>query len=95
MNNFSGIIVIRSAVGYVCIVFLFLIFKYILCIVDIIFKKCGMKIMDEELSRHIPVLDITYKYLTFYIVSFSIMCLIPYLQNLLNVKRLSFYHEAK
>jgi len=90
-----GVIVARSCLGYVCIVLLFLIIKYILCIVDVILIKSGLTIMDEVLKRHIPVLDITYKYLTFYLVSFNILFLIPLFQKMLHVERLSFYHEAK
>lgn len=86
---------IRSGLGYVCIVLLFLVLKYILCVVDVILVKIGLKIMDDVLNRHIPVLDITYKYLTFYLVSFNIMVLIPILQKMLNMHRQSFYHEAK
>lgn len=92
---FSGLIVMRSGLGYCCIVLLFLIIKYILCVVDKILIKCGMKIIDDELNRHIPLLDITYKYLTFYLVSFNIIVLIPILQNLLSIRRQSFCHEAK
>lgn len=87
--------VIRSGLGYLCIVLLFLIIKYILCVVDVILIKSGIKIIDDVTKRHIPVLDITYKYISFYLVSFNIMFLIPYLQKLLYVERLSFYHEAK
>jgi len=54
-----------------------------------------MRIFDDALNRHIPLLDITYKYLTFYLVSFNIMVLIPMLQKLLSMSRQSFYHEAK
>lgn len=90
-----GLIVIRSGLGYCCIVLSFLIIKYILCVVDKILIKSGMRIHDDELNRHIPLLDITYKYLTFYLVSFNIIVLIPYLQKLLSISRQSFYHEAK
>ncbi|KAL4107164.1 hypothetical protein QTP88_017549 [Uroleucon formosanum] len=90
-----GLIVIRSGLGYCCIVLLFLIIKYILCVVDKILIKSGMRIFDDALNRHIPLLDITYKYLTFYLVSFNIMVLIPMLQKLLSMSRQSFYHEAK
>lgn len=86
---------IRSGLGYCCIVLLFLIIKYILCVVDKILIKSGMRIFDDALNRHIPLLDITYKYLTFYLVSFNIMVLIPMLQKLLSMSRQSFYHEAK
>lgn len=51
--------------------------------------------MDEVLKRHIPVLDITYKYLSFYVVSFNIIYLVPMLQKLLSVERQSFYQEAR
>jgi len=54
-----------------------------------------MKIFDDVLKRHIPLLDITYKYFTFYMVSLNIFILIPFLQKLLFVPRDSFYHEAK
>lgn len=93
--NDLGLIVIRSGLGYGCIVLLFLIIKYILCVVDKILVNCGMKIFDDVLKRHIPLLDITYKYLTFYLVSFNIIVLIPFLQNSLFISRQSFYHEAK
>lgn len=88
-------IVIRSGLGYACIVLLFLIIKYALCVVDIILSKSGIQIMDDVLKRHIPVIDITYKYITFYLVSFNILVLIPILQKLLHMERLSYYHEAK
>jgi len=93
--NDLGVIVIRSALGYGCIVMLFLIIKYFLCVIDKILIKSGMKIIDDVLKRHIPLLDITYKYLTFYLVSFNIIFLIPFFQSLLFVSRESFYHEAK
>lgn len=86
---------LRSGLGYGCIILLFLIIKYVLCIVDVILIKSGLQVMDEVLNRHIPVIDISYKYLTFYLVSFNILFLIPLLQRLLHVERLSFYHEAK
>lgn len=63
--------------------------------VDVILIKSGIKIINEVTKRHIPVLDITYKYISFYLVSFNILFLIPFLQKLLYVERLSFYHEAK
>jgi len=90
-----GVIMIRSGLGYVCIILFFVIMKYILSAVDVIFVKSGVQIRDEVLKRHIPVLDISYKYLTFYVVSFNIIVLIPIFQKLLSVERLSFYHEAK
>lgn len=88
-------IMIRSGLGYVCIILFFMIMKYILSAVDVIFVKSGVQIRDEVLKRHIPLLDISYKYLTFYVVSFNIVVLIPMFQKLLLVERLSFYHEAK
>lgn len=87
--------VLRSGLGYLCIIMLFLIIKYIFCFVDVVLVKCGVKIIDDVLKRHIPLLDITYKYVSFYLVSFNIIFLIPILQKLLHVERLSFYHEAK
>jgi sphingosine-1-phosphate phosphatase 1 len=93
--NDIGLIVIRSGLGYCCIVLLFLIIKYILCVVDKILIKSGIRIFDDALNRHIPLLDITYKYFTFYLVSFNIIVLIPMLQKLLSMSRQSFYHEAK
>ncbi|VVC45178.1 Hypothetical protein CINCED_3A024896 [Cinara cedri] len=103
MNNFIiwpslydiGVMVVRSGLGYLCIVMSFLIIKYILCFVDVILVKCGVKIIDDVLRRHIPLLDITYKYVTFYLVSFNLIFVVPILQKLLHVERLSFYHEAK
>lgn len=86
---------IRSCLGYGCIVLLFLIIKYFLCVIDKILIKSGMKIIDDVLKRHIPLLDITYKYFTFYLVSLNIFILIPLLQKLLFLPRESFYHEAK
>lgn len=86
---------VRSALGYGCIILLFLVLKYILCVVDVIFVKSGLQIKDNILNRHIPVLDITYKYLTFYLVSFNIIVLIPLCHQILNVHRQSFMHEAK
>uniref|UniRef100_A0A2H8TT34 Sphingosine-1-phosphate phosphatase 2 n=1 Tax=Melanaphis sacchari TaxID=742174 RepID=A0A2H8TT34_9HEMI len=93
--NDLSVIVIRSGLGYGCIILLFLIIKYFLCVIDKILIKSGMKIFDDVLKRHIPLIDITYKYLTFYFVSFNILVLIPFLQKLLFVSRESFYHEAK
>lgn len=93
--NYLGVIVIRSCLGYGCIVLLFLIIKYFLCVIDKILIKSGMKIFDDVLKRHIPLLDIAYKYFTFYLVSLNIFILIPFLQKLLFVPRESFYHEAK
>ncbi|CAH1737146.1 sphingosine-1-phosphate phosphatase 2-like [Aphis gossypii] len=93
--NYLGVIVIRSCLGYGCIVLLFLIIKYFLCVIDKILIKSGMKIIDDVLKRHIPLLDITYKYFTFYLVSLNIFILIPLLQKLLFLPRESFYHEAK
>lgn len=86
---------VRSGLGYGCIILLFIIVKYILCIVDVLLVKSGVKVMDEVLKRHIPVLDITYKYLSFYVVSFNIIYLVPMLQKLLSVERQSFYQEAR
>lgn len=51
--------------------------------------------MDDVLNRHIPVIDITYKYLTFYLVSFNVIVLIPIFHQMLKVHRQSFIHEAK
>lgn len=90
-----GVIIIRSGLGYTCIILIFMCIKYILCIVDEIFIQSGIQIKDEVLKRHIPVLDISYKYLTFYLVSFNIIVFIPMFQKLLFLERLSFYHEAK
>lgn len=81
--------------GYGCIITFFLIMKYILYFVDVILIKSGVQVIDGVLKRHIPVLDLTYKYLTFYFVSFNIIFLVPLFQKLLSVERLSFYHEAK
>lgn len=90
-----GVMAIRSGLGYLCIVLFFLIIKYILCFIDVILVKCGVKIIDDVLKRHIPLLDITYKYVTFYLVSCNIIFLVPILQKLIHVERVSFYHEAK
>lgn len=94
-NFFPGKIVARSGLGYMCIVLFFFIIKSILHVVDLILKKIGLQITDEVLRRHIPLIDITYKYLTFYLVSFNIMFLVPLIYKWLGVERLTFYQEAK
>ncbi|XP_050443069.1 sphingosine-1-phosphate phosphatase 2-like [Adelges cooleyi] len=90
-----GMIVIRSGLGYACIAVSFLIVKYVFVVVDVLLTKCGVTVTDSNLNRHIAVLDNTYKYLTFYLVSGVTIFVIPLLQRELHVQRLSFYNEAK
>ncbi|XP_050520620.1 sphingosine-1-phosphate phosphatase 2-like [Daktulosphaira vitifoliae] len=90
-----GNIVIRSGLGYICIVVFLLIVKYAFDGLDVLLSICGIKVMDDKLNRRVAILDNAYKYLSIYLVSFVIIFGIPLLQQTLGVGRQSFYNEAK
>ena len=86
----------RTVIGLMCIVASFLVFEALIKIVDIIFEKLlGIPPKVRNGKRHIPFLDLTYKYLSYCVTSFHVTCSIPWLFNYLNIGNHSFYVEEK
>lgn len=84
----------RTVVGLCCIAASFIMFKILFKVVDVIFEKL-LKISPRIASnkQHIPILDLSYKYLSYCVTAFHVTCSIPKLFNHLNIANPSYYLE--
>lgn len=68
-------------------------FDLLFRITDKILERLKYSVNDGIEKRRVPFLDSLYKYLTFSITSFHVVCSLPVLFRVLNIERPSYYTE--
>lgn len=84
---------LRMLVGLFGIVVSILLFKLLFKTTDKILEKLGCSVKNENETRRIPFLDLLYKYLTFSITAFHVVCSLPVLFQVLKIERPSYYNR--
>lgn len=84
----------RIVVGLVCIAVSFLLFETLFKIIDMVLEKVlGIATRVVNGKQHIPILDLSYKYLSFCITAFHVTFSIPRLFTYLKIENHSYYDE--
>lgn len=92
-----ALISFRTIFGFCCIIFLRGICKSIsysiMCAILRVNSKELIKSENSLINKNKIIVDLVYKYVTYFIVGFNIAYLMPYIFTIIGIERSSFYSE--